>query len=100
LSRRAALEKRIAHRFTAPRLLEQALTHRSLGADNNERLEFLGDAVLGLLIAEELYRRFPDADEGDLSRLRSRLVNTRISVQSETTVAAPATCTMRMMARL
>jgi ribonuclease III len=52
-----------------------ALTHRSATDDNNERLEFLGDAVLGMLIAEELYRRFPEADEGDLSRLRSRLVS-------------------------
>jgi ribonuclease III len=52
-----------------------ALTHRSATDDNNERLEFLGDAVLGMVIAEELYRRFPEADEGDLSRLRSRLVS-------------------------
>jgi ribonuclease-3 len=52
-----------------------ALTHRSATDANNERLEFLGDAVLGLVIAEELYRRFPEADEGDLSRLRSRLVS-------------------------
>jgi ribonuclease-3 len=52
-----------------------ALTHRSATDDNNERLEFLGDAVLGMVIAEELFRRFPDADEGDLSRLRSRLVS-------------------------
>ncbi|HYP79542.1 MAG TPA: ribonuclease III [Steroidobacteraceae bacterium] len=58
-----------------PALFLAALTHRSATDDNNERLEFLGDAVLGLLIAEELYRRFPDADEGDLSRLRSRLVS-------------------------
>jgi ribonuclease-3 len=62
----------------APRQLElfhAALTHRSATDDNNERLEFLGDAVLGLIVAEELYRRFPDADEGSLSRLRSRLVS-------------------------
>ena len=52
-----------------------ALTHRSASEENNERLEFLGDAVLGMLVAEELYRRFPEADEGDLSRLRSRLVS-------------------------
>ncbi|NOY63376.1 MAG: ribonuclease III [Gammaproteobacteria bacterium] len=55
-------------------LLESALTHRSVGSDNNERLEFLGDAILGLVIANELYRRFPKASEGDLSRLRSSLV--------------------------
>lgn len=58
-----------------PQLFHLALTHRSATDDNNERLEFLGDAVLGLIVAEELYRRFPDADEGGLSRLRSRLVS-------------------------
>lgn len=58
-----------------PGLFQAALTHRSATDDNNERLEFLGDAVLGLIVAEELYRRFPDADEGGLSRLRSRLVS-------------------------
>lgn len=58
-----------------PDLCSAALTHRSAQADNNERLEFLGDAVLGMVMAEELYRRFPDADEGDLSRLRARLVS-------------------------
>jgi ribonuclease-3 len=59
-----------------PELFFQALTHRSAQHENNERLEFLGDAVLGMVVAEELYRRFPDADEGTLSRLRSRLVST------------------------
>lgn len=58
-----------------PELYRAALTHRSTPGSNNERLEFLGDAVLGMVIAEELYRRFPDADEGDLSRLRARLVS-------------------------
>lgn len=58
-----------------PELFLAALTHRSATDDNNERLEFLGDAVLGMVIAEELYQRFPEADEGDLSRLRSRLVS-------------------------
>lgn len=52
-----------------------ALTHRSAHPDHNERLEFLGDAVLGMVMAEELFRRFPSADEGDLSRLRARLVS-------------------------
>jgi ribonuclease-3 len=56
-------------------LYRAALTHRSARSDNNERLEFLGDAVLGMVIAEELFRRFPAADEGDLSRLRARLVS-------------------------
>ncbi|MCF7991969.1 MAG: ribonuclease III [Thiohalocapsa sp.] len=56
-------------------LLSQALTHRSAGPVNNERLEFLGDALLGLVIAEALWQRFPDADEGELSRRRASLVN-------------------------
>lgn len=58
-----------------PALFIQALTHRSAAGDNNERLEFLGDAVLNLLVADDLYRRFPDADEGTLSRLRASLVS-------------------------
>lgn len=55
-------------------LLAQALSHRSVGARNNERLEFLGDSALGYAISECLYRRFPGADEGQLSRLRVALV--------------------------
>lgn len=69
------LERRLGHRFRDPALLRQALTHRSAGGHHNERLEFLGDAVLGLVIAEALYRRAPGAAEGDLSRLRASLVN-------------------------
>lgn len=56
-------------------LFVTALTHRSASSRNNERLEFLGDAVLNLLVAEHLYEIFPDADEGDLSRLRARIVS-------------------------
>jgi ribonuclease-3 len=74
LSRPAALEKRLGHRFASPQLLEQALTHRSRGADNNERLEFLGDGVLGCAVADELYGRFPQLSEGKLTRLRASLV--------------------------
>jgi ribonuclease III len=59
--------------------LEQALTHRSAGASHYERLEFLGDAVLGLVIADALYERLPEAPEGDLTRLRAALVN-RVAV--------------------
>lgn len=55
--------------------IDQALTHRSAGGRNNERLEFLGDAVLGLVIADALYEKLPDAPEGDLTRLRAALVN-------------------------
>ncbi|MEO0436905.1 MAG: ribonuclease III [Pseudomonadota bacterium] len=58
----------------AQKLLRQALSHRSVAGDNNERLEFLGDAVLGCYVSEELYLRFPDAAEGQLSRLRVALV--------------------------
>ncbi len=58
-----------------PALFVAALTHRSASGRNNERLEFLGDAVLNLLVAEMLYQRFPVATEGDLSRLRASLVS-------------------------
>lgn len=64
----------LTHAFRDEQLLEQALTHRSAGNRHNERLEFLGDAILGLVVAEELYRRFPDANEGQLTRLRASLV--------------------------
>jgi ribonuclease III len=74
LSRPAALEKRLGHRFGDAALLEQALTHRSHGPDNNERLEFLGDGVLGCAVAEALYRRFPGLPEGKLTQLRASLV--------------------------
>jgi len=69
-----ALERRIGHRFASRALLEQALTHRSYGSPHNERLEFLGDGVLGCVVAAELCERFPDASEGDLSRLRASVV--------------------------
>src|SRR5690606_18306789 len=62
------------HAFSTPALLAQALTHRSAGAPHNERLEFLGDAVLGLIVAEALYARWPKADEGSLTRARAELV--------------------------
>jgi len=65
----------LGYGFAHVALLEEALTHRSMGAGNNERLEFLGDAVLGFVVAEQLYRRFPRASEGTLSRLRASLVN-------------------------
>ncbi len=69
-----ALQKRIGHRFADSRLLGRALTHRSFGADHNERLEFLGDAVLSLAISSLLYERFKGSDEGDLTRVRAHLV--------------------------
>jgi ribonuclease-3 len=82
------LEKTIGHMFQRPELLEQALTHSSrakeadggnhasgLRAADNEQLEFLGDAVLGLVTTEELFRRFPQFSEGQLSKLRAHLVS-------------------------
>lgn len=62
------------HQFADPALLEQALTHRSVGACNNERQEFLGDAMLNFIAAEALYLRWPRADEGALTRARAELV--------------------------
>ena len=68
------LSRRIGHEFADASLLEQALTHRSAASINNERFEFLGDAILGFVIANELYQNYPEANEGQLSRLRARLV--------------------------
>lgn len=71
----AQLQEQINHEFSDPSLLIDALTHSSTGADQNyERLEFLGDRVLGLVVAEILYRKFPDEAEGDLARRLSALV--------------------------
>ena len=67
-------EQVFGFRFTDPALLQSALTHRSAGSRHNERLEFLGDALLNFVIAEELFRRAGECDEGDLSRLRASLV--------------------------
>ena len=65
----------IGYRFSRPELLTRALTHRSYGAEHNERLEFLGDSVVNCAVALELYRKFPDLTEGELSRLRASLVS-------------------------
>ena len=69
------LQSRIDYHFNNASLLELALTHRSFSADNNERLEFLGDSLLNMVIAEALFRRFPTLREGELSRIRAGLVN-------------------------
>ncbi len=69
-----ALQARLQHRFANPRLLERALTHRSFGADHNERLEFLGDSVLNLAISGLLFEKLGASPEGDLSRVRANLV--------------------------
>ena len=68
------LQKKIGHQFADPSLLQLALTHRSFGSRNNERLEFLGDSIVNFVIAEALYLQFPKAKEGQLSRLRAQLV--------------------------
>ncbi len=68
------LYKKLDYSFNDKRLLELALSHRSYAKNNNERLEFLGDSVVGYVIAEELYQRFTTEDEGNLSRYRSLLV--------------------------
>lgn len=68
------LQNRLGYEFKAPTLLQLALTHRSHGAHNNERLEFLGDSILNLVIGDALFKRFSDVREGQLSRLRSQLV--------------------------
>ncbi len=69
-----ALQQRLGYRFTQQCLLVRALTHRSAGADHNERLEFLGDAVLQTAVSALLYERFAGSDEGDLTRVRAHLV--------------------------
>jgi ribonuclease-3 len=91
-ARRQLLE-RLRVEITEPALLEQALTHRSAAGRHNERLEFLGDAVLEMVITDWLYRRFPDAPEGDLTRLRARLVRkeTLASVARELDLGAALT---------
>jgi ribonuclease-3 len=66
---------KLAYSFRDPALAVLALTHRSAGKPNNERLEFLGDALLGVVVAELLYEAHPNASEGELSRLRAQLVN-------------------------
>ena len=73
--KRDALSSRLGHVFSRPQLLKRALTHRSHSAENNERLEFLGDSVVNCIVAKYLHETYPDLPEGDLSRLRSNLVN-------------------------
>ncbi len=72
--RRMPVTDLIGHAFAEPALLAQALTHRSAGSPHNERLEFLGDGLVNLFIAEALYRHWPGADEGALTRGRAELV--------------------------
>lgn len=75
------LAEKIGHRFADPGLFRQALTHRSRGTPNNERLEFLGDGVLNFIVASLLYERFPRLSEGELSRARAYLVREETLLQ-------------------
>jgi len=70
-----ALLKKLDYSFNDSALLDEALTHRSFASKNNERLEFLGDGILNFVIADELFKLYPNVQEGDLSRLRASLVN-------------------------
>ena len=77
------LAERLGHRFTRPDLLGQALSHRSWcsehgGRDSNERLEYLGDAVLGLIVAEHTFRVHPELSDGMLSKVRASVVNAHV----------------------
>jgi ribonuclease-3 len=69
-----ALMDKLGHHFADEKLLVQALTHKSAAAASNERLEFLGDAILNLTVAEMLYQRFPSLNEGELTRVRAGMV--------------------------
>jgi len=71
---REELCRQLGYEFSQPELLQRALTHRSFSPENNERLEFLGDSILGSVISRHLYITYPDLSEGELSRLRSNLV--------------------------
>ncbi|QSI75760.1 ribonuclease III [Niveibacterium microcysteis] len=71
---RAGFQEALGYHFSSPALLAQALTHRSFGTPHNERLEFIGDSVLNCVVARALFDRFPELDEGTLSRLRAGLV--------------------------
>ena len=69
------LQTRLKHNFKDASLIERAVTHRSFSADHNERLEFLGDSVLNLIIGEYLFSNFPQEEEGFLTKVRAKLVN-------------------------
>jgi len=84
-----ALQDRLQHQFSNPALLGRAVTHRSFSADHNERLEFLGDAVLNLAVADLLYERLSNLPEGDLSRIRANLVKQDTLHQLATDLGLP-----------
>jgi len=84
-----ALQQRVLHTFADPNLLVRALTHRSYSSDHNERLEFLGDSVLGLVVADMLFKRLQNQPEGDLSRVRANLVKQETLHQIALTLGLP-----------
>jgi ribonuclease III len=84
-----ALQQRLQHQFSNAALLSQAVTHRSFSADHNERLEFLGDSVLNLAVADLLYQRLGALPEGDLSRVRANLVKQDTLHQLAVTLGLP-----------
>ncbi|WP_293660934.1 ribonuclease III [Rhodoferax sp. OV413] len=84
-----ALQQRLQHQFSNTALLRQAVTHRSFSADHYERLEFLGDSVLGLAISDLLYARLGSLPEGDLSRVRANLVRQETLHQIALTMGLP-----------
>ena len=85
----AALQSSLGHEFADAQLLQRALTHRSHGAEHNERLEFLGDAVLNLAVSSLLYERFAGSDEGDLTRVRAHLVREESLHRAALTLGLP-----------
>ena len=83
------LQDKIGYRFNEPRLLQQALTHKSYSKTNNERLEFVGDAVLGYLVGTMLYRQYPDVQEDALSLMRAQLVRGKTLAQVALSIQLP-----------
>jgi ribonuclease-3 len=86
----SALQRRLQHAFSDPAVLARALTHRSFSADHNERLEFLGDAVLNLSVADLLFEKLSHLPEGDLSRVRANLVKQDTLHQLSVELGLPA----------
>ena len=84
-----ALQKRLEYTFTHPKMLVQALTHRSFSSDHNERIEFLGDSVLNLAVADLLFEMLADLPEGDLSRARANLVKQETLYQVAVSLGLP-----------
>lgn len=91
--------ERLGHRFRTPALLEEAVTHRSLGAPNYERLEFLGDRVLGFVIAAHLFRAFPEEAEGHLTRRFHQLVSRQSCAAIARKLDVPAVVRLNSQAR-